>query len=186
MSLADTLRVVVEALENARVPHMLAGSLASTYHGEPRATQDVDIVIDPASREALDDFAAALNRDRFYVGDHRAAFARREAFNVIDLTTGWKVDLIVRRDRTYSRTEFERRQPADVEGIPVYVATAEDTILTKLEWAKLGESERQLRDVEAVIRAIGDSLDRPYLTEWATELGLLPELERTLDRSSDS
>lgn len=89
----------------------------------------------------------------------------------------------MRRDRAYSRTEFERREPADVEGIPVYVATAEDTILTKLEWAKLGESERQLRDVEAIIRATGDALDRPDLTEWATELGMLPELERALGRA---
>jgi hypothetical protein len=180
MSLADTLRIVVEALEDSRVPHMLAGSLASTYHGEPRATQDVDIVVDPPSQDALDHFAAELDRDRFYVGDHRTAFARRDAFNVIDTTTGWKIDLIVRRERTYSRTEFERRQPADVEGIPVYVATAEDTILTKLEWAKLGESERQLRDVQAVVRAAGDTLDRSYLRAWAKELGLLSELERVL------
>lgn len=181
MSLADTLRAVVDALDGAGIPHMLAGSLASSYHGEPRATQDVDIVVDPPSAEALDRFVASLNRGRFYVGDHRAAFARREPFNVIDTTTGWKVDLIVRRDRTYSRTEFDRRQPADIEGIGVYVATAEDTILTKLEWAKLGESERQLRDIEAIVRATGDSLDNSYLRAWATELDLLPELNRLLD-----
>jgi hypothetical protein len=180
MSLADTLNVVVKALDAAGIPHMLAGSLASTYHGEPRATQDIDIVVDPPSREALDHFVASLSRDRFYVGDHRAAFAQREPFNVIDTSTGWKVDLIVRRDRAYSHAELERREPADIEGIPVYVATAEDTILTKLEWAKMGESERQLRDVEASVRARGDSLDRSYLIAWATELGVLPDLERAL------
>jgi hypothetical protein len=145
MSLVDTLSRVVTALDSAGVPHMLAGSFASTYHGEPRATQDIDIVVDPPSHEALDRFVASLSRDRFYVGDYRAAFVRREAFNVIDMTTGWKVDLIVRRDRTYSRTEFERRQAAEIEDIPVCVATPEDTIWSKLEWAKLGESERQLR-----------------------------------------
>ena len=180
MSLVDTLGIVVEALDSAGIPHMLAGSLASTYHGEPRATQDVDIVVDPPSRESLERFVESLNRDRFYVGDHQAAFARREPFNVIDTTTGWKVDLFLRRDRIYSHTEFERREHAEIEGIPVFVATAEDTILTKLEWAKLGGSERQLRDVEAIVRAAASSLDREYLRAWATELGLLPELDQIL------
>ena len=138
---------------------MLAGSLASSYHGEPRATQDFDIVVDPPSDEALDQFVGSLDRE-LYVGDHRAALARREPFNVIDVSSGWKVDLIVRRDRPYSRTEFERRQPADIEGIPDYVATAEDTILTKLEWARLDESERQFRDVEAIVRTVGDATSR--------------------------
>jgi hypothetical protein len=180
MSLFDTLSTVVQALDGAGVPHMLAGSFASTYHGEPRTTQDVDIVVDPPSLETLDTFASSLSRERFYVGDHRAAFARREAFNVIDTSTGWKVDLIVRRDRIYSRTEFDRRQPTEIEGISVFVATAEDTILTKLEWAKLGESERQLRDVRAVVRATSASLDLAYLRAWADELGLLPDLKQIL------
>lgn len=180
MTLAGTLRIVIAALEAAGVPHMIAGSLASTFHGEPRATQDVDMVIDPEAAPALDRFVALLDRERFYVGDHRSAFARREMFNIIDVTNGWKVDLIVRRHRPYSRTEFDRRQRARIEGVEVHVATAEDVVLSKLEWARRGESERQVRDVRAVIRAARGGLDRPYLELWAERLEISDALGQVL------
>jgi hypothetical protein len=186
VTLGDTLRAVVTALDAAGIRHMLAGSLASTFHGEPRATQDVDLVIDAEDAESLDRFIALLAVERFYVGDHRAAFARRRSFNVIDRTNGWKVDLIVRRDRPFSRTEFDRRVPATIEGVEVAVATAEDVILSKLEWATLGGSERQLRDVEAVVRAAGGSLDMPYLMKWAERLGVSDALGDVLRHSSSS
>jgi hypothetical protein len=59
-----------------------------------------------------------------------------------------------------------------VLGVSVFVATAEDTILAKLEWAQLGESERQLRDVRALLDAMGDSLDREYVVRWLDDLGI--------------
>lgn len=176
MSLFDTLRIVIASLDDAGTPHMIAGSLASTYHGEPRATQDIDLVIDPPSPEALIRFAASLDRESFHVGDHATAFERREPFDVIDTATGWNVDLIVRRDRQYSRTEFDHRQPGSIESIPICVASPEDTILSKLEWARMDGSERQLRDVRSIVRTVGDSLDREYLLTWASQLGVQAQL----------
>lgn len=137
MSLAELLGSIISALDHAGVAHMVAGSVASTFHGEPRSTQDVDLVIDPTSVASLDRFAALLDQDRFYVGNHRAAFAERGMFNVIDTRTGWKVDLIIRRDRPFSRSEFARRRPVRIEGVEVHVASPEDVILAKLEWARL-------------------------------------------------
>ncbi len=88
------------------------------------------------------------------------AYAHGEPFNVIDTDTGWNVDLILRRDRPFSRMEFSRRRSARIEDIEVFVATAEDTILAKLEWACLGQSKRQLADVAAIVRTSSLSLDR--------------------------
>ena len=88
------------------------------------------------------------------------------------LDSGWKADLILRKERPFSRAEFERRQPADIAGVPVYVATAEDTIVAKLEWARAGESERQLRDVIGILEVSGERLDRDYIARWIAELGL--------------
>ena len=129
---------IVALLDRARIPHMLTGSFASTFHGPPRSTRDIDVVIDPTPERLLEELAP----DRYYVSATaaREALALRRQFNVVDLETGWKIDLIIRKDRAYSREEFARRQPARV-------ASAEDTVLSKLEWAKAGESERQLRDV---------------------------------------
>ena len=129
---------------------MVAGSLASTLHGEPRSTQDIDLVVDPTP-DQLAAFVDRLDTDRFYVGDAFGALERRDQFNVIDVTTGWKVDLIIRKDRPFSQTEFGRRRPAVILGVRTAVASVEDTILAKLEWAKADDSDRQRRDVTAMI-----------------------------------
>jgi len=173
VSSQTALARIVAALDAFSIPHMIAGSFASTFHGEPRTTQDIDIVIDP-SREALDRFVRSLAPEVFYVSAEAAdeAWRRRGLFNVIDLASGWKVDLILRKERPFSRSEFERRERARILGVEVFVASAEDTILAKLEWAQLGESERQLRDVVGVIALRGESLDRGYVERWARELGV--------------
>jgi hypothetical protein len=91
---------------------------------------------------------------------------------VIDTTTGWKVDLIIVRDRPFSATEFGRRTRITVLGVPVFVATAEDTILAKLEWSMIGGSERQLQDAIEVLRLRRPDLDEAYLDHWALQLGV--------------
>jgi len=176
LTLSELLADIVRALDAAEIGHMVAGSLASTHHGEPRSTQDIDLVIDP-TEPALTAFVQSLDRKRFYVGDARGAFERRDQFNVIDLTTGWKVDLIIRKDRDFSRSEFARRQPVVIAQVRTAVATAEDTILAKLEWARAGGSDRQRRDVIAMLAVQRDNLDTAYLDSWAETLGVAGALE---------
>jgi hypothetical protein len=93
-------------------------------------------------------------------------------FNVVDPESGWKVDLIVRKARAFSDAEFERRVRATYEGKQIHVATLEDVILSKLEWAKLGGSARQLDDVRALLALHADTVDVDYLTRWIQALGL--------------
>lgn len=97
---------------------------------------------------------------------------------VIDVQTGWKADLIVRKDRPFSREEFGRRLPAQIGDIGLYVATAEDTILAKLEWRKVSESEQQLRDVVGVLCT--QDVDGDYLRHWADDLGISRSLGEAL------
>jgi hypothetical protein len=179
MTLPSLLAAVVSALDGAGIAHMVAGSVASMHHGEPRTTQDIDLVID-ATAGQLVEFVARFDRDRYYVGDALGALTRKDQFNIIDTITGWKVDLIFVRDRPFSREEFARRRPVDILGVRTAVATAEDTLLAKLEWARLGESERQRRDVAAVVAVQRGELDLGYLRRWAAELGLTDDLEAVL------
>jgi len=152
---------------------MLAGSFVSTYHGDPRTTAHIDVVIDP-DRDALDRFLRQLDPDAIYASREAAgeAWRRRVRFDLILLDSGWKVELILRRDRPFSAAEFARRQPAEITGKKVFVATAEDTIIAKLEWARGGESERQLRDAVGVPQTRARELDVAYLEHWIGELGL--------------
>jgi hypothetical protein len=170
---ATFLARVAGALERAGVPYMLAGSFASSHHGAPRATRDIDIVVDPTF-DSLDRFLEGLRDDDTYVDADIAheEFKRRGQFNVIDGATAWKVDVIFRKARPFSREELSRRIPVVVLGVPVFVATAEDTVLAKLEWAKLGESEQQLRDVRSLLDALGESLDHAYIERWLDDLGV--------------
>ena len=148
---------------------MVAGSFASTFHGEPRMTRDIDLVIDP-TREAMAKFIGSLDDERFYKPDWVDELDRRGMVNVIDMSTGWKVDLIFKKDRAFSNAEFERRQRVLLGGIPVFVASAEDTILSKLEWAKISASDRQIADVRAILKT--QAIDEQYLSYWADELGV--------------
>jgi hypothetical protein len=179
----EALVALVRHLEALQIPYMVAGSFASSFHGRPRSTHDADVVIDPTP-EALERLLQALAAGGFYVpvSSARDALARQRQFNVIETKSVFKLDLIIRKDRPFSREEFGRRQREDRAAVPAMMASAEDTILSKLEWAKKGGgSERQLDDVRGVIEVKGADLDRGYIERWAAELGVL-ELWREVTR----
>ena len=174
---------LVSRLTDAGIPSMLTGSFASTYHGTPRTTHDLDLVVD-VSRATLRSLLNSMPEDEYYFSQEAAfqALEDKAQFNIIDLASGWKADLIVLKDREFSRTEFGRRQRGVVLDTPVSIATAEDTILAKLEWARRGQSERQLRDVAGIL-AVSTDLDEAYLDRWVNNLGLR-ELWQEVRRSS--
>lgn len=167
----QTLDTVTRMLERLNIPYMITGSLAASHHGRPRATHDADLVIDLDS-ERLGALVRDLDAANFYVdaaGAHNALADRRQ-FNVIDTRYACKIDFIIRKDRAFSREEFNRRQHVDVGfGRPLTMVTPEDAILSKLEWAKRTDSERQLRDA-AGIAEMNPTLDRTYVARWAKQL----------------
>ena len=93
-------------------------------------------------------------------------------FNVIDSDSGWKADPIVRKHRSFSEEEFARRESVDFLGITLSVATLEDVVLSKLEWATLGASSRQVEDVRALLRINHGAVDLSYIERWVDTLGV--------------
>ena len=152
---------------------MLTGSLAAAYYATPRATQDIDLVVEarPTQLKALTDLLSSVG---FYVSSAAAkeASIHEGQFNAIDPETGWKVDFIVRKSRPFSASEFERRTPQTALGLELFMATPEDLVIAKLEWAKMGASELQLRDVRAILKAAVREFDWSYVERWIGELGL--------------
>lgn len=185
MTQEEFLAELAGRLEAAGIPYMVTGSHASSYHGQPRATQDVDFVIDPSARQ-LDEFLSLLG-DPYYVSPEaaREALRRRSLFNVILFAEGWKADLIVRKDRPFSAEEFRRRQAGQLHGRALPVASAEDVILSKLEWNRISPSERQVRDALNVAVAQWPALDRAYLRKWAADLGVTEALEELLRQGEE-
>lgn len=169
--------LVTETLEHLEVAYFVGGSFASTVHGEVRATLDSDLVAD-LRPEHVEPLAEALGAD-FYLDEDmvREAIHRRSSFNLIHRTTAFKVDVFIPKRRAYDREQMRRRTFHRMPTEPkrgVYVATAEDIILAKLEWYRRGGgiSERQWRDVLGVMKVQSDRLDWAYLQRWAVELGV--------------
>lgn len=112
MTSEDALKLLLSKLDECGIPYMITGSFASNIHGLPRATQDADVVIEVEPRTLgmfLESLGPGFYRSREAAMD---ALAREKMFNVVHLETGFKVDLIVRKSRPFSRIEFSRRQPA--------------------------------------------------------------------------
>jgi len=173
MNVSEVLDRITTQLEGSGIAYMLVGSFASSFHGALRSTHDIDFVIE-ATPDQLRTLVPALQRQGYYVELDAAldAYRNESLFNVIDSTSGWKIDLIFRKSRPFDQEEFRRRVPARLFDIQLFVASAEDVIVSKLEWAKLGGSQRQIEDVGKVLAAQWGSLDQIYLSRWIGELCL--------------
>jgi len=184
MTAEEVFQRLTTALEQVGIAYMLSGSFASAFYGATRSTQDIDLVIEatPAKLEAL---RQALPHDEYYldVAALLEAHKQQSLFNVIDLKSGWKIDLIFRKARAFSLEEFRRRRVVELHGVRLFIASAEDVILSKLEWSKLSQSQRQLEDVVAILRSRWDSLDRAYLKKWTLGLQLGTEWKSAVERA---
>ena len=179
MNSSKVFREIIAALEQAGIPYMLTGSFASNLYGTARATQDIDLVI-AATPDQMPTLHGFLQSPDYYFDLEAAAEAarRRSMFNILDMVHGWKIDLIFQKPGAYHQQAFLRRRPAEIEGVPLFAATAEDLIIAKLDWARMGESLRQLNDVAGVLKIRGDRLDYPYIEKWVAELGLSSQWQR--------
>lgn len=179
MSFSDAFSRIAGVLDKAKIDSMVVGSFACSYYGAMRSTQDIDIVI-RANDEKLKSLQHLLPPSEYYFDLDMALEARRHEsmFNVVDLNTGWKIDLIVAKSRAYSQEEFRRRVAVTLAGVSTFVATIEDLIISKIEWAKFSQSNRQIQDVVALLKMFSQSIDRAYIEKWAAALGIQSEWER--------
>jgi len=177
--------LVLEVLDRLGVPYHIGGSYASAIHGIPRQTHDVDLVVD-LRKDRIRDLVQAL-AGKFYVDDEAVSKAVREhgSCNLVHLATGIKIDLFVKGDSPFDLAEFERRvavRVGDETPHEVFVKSAEDTLLRKLLWYRLGDeaSDRQWEDVRGILRVQAERLDLDYVRDWADRLGISDLLDRLL------
>jgi hypothetical protein len=186
MEILEVLRRVTSKLEELKIPYMVSGSAASSFHAFVRTTQDGDLVVALAPDQVgafVSAFAPEFYLDRASI---RRAIQMGGSFNLIHLESSLKIDFFPLRKRRFSQEEFSRREPRLLleESIaPAYVATAEDTILSKLEWFRAGGevSENQWRDVLGILKVQAGRLNLSYLNQWAIELSVKDLLEKAFE-----
>jgi hypothetical protein len=183
-AIAVTLQVT-KVLESLGIAYLVGGSLASSLHGEPRATQDVDIVADLQEQHVLP-LVQALHGS-FYIDEPavREAVERRSSFNVIHLDTLFKADIFVAGTQRSTQRELARRRSFELDVEPrdsIVVASPEDIIVQKLHWYRLGDhiSDRQWSDAMGVLKIRGKKLDLEYMRDLANDMGVRDLLDRAL------
>jgi len=179
----SVLSQVTTTLEQNGVTYVLVGSFASSVHGMYRSTADIDILADITTQQVRPLFEAL--RDSFYLDEHimREAVAQGRSFNAIHFDSVFKVDIFVAGSNEFAITQLKRRVSRRLspdKDDTVYVATAEDTVLAKLQWYRAGNesSTTQWNDVLGILATSRNSLDLTYLQTWSSRLGLTDLLER--------
>lgn len=179
------LSPVVQAFRSLNVRHYIGGSVASSFHGATRSTMDVDVVAE-LNDQAITPFLALLGDD-YYASESaiRNAVQQKTCFNLIHYPTSFKIDVFVSRDRSFDQDAMSRAVLGQIGSqidIEILLASPEDTIISKLEWYRLGNetSERQWQDVSKVLTLLGEQADFSYLRHAAESVGVADLLERLL------
>jgi len=164
------LHRVTEGLQKFNIPYMLSGSVAMSMYTLPRMTMDIDIVIE-LKQDMFEDFISIFQKD-FYIDlqSVKEEISRKGMFNVIDNKTGYKVDFVVRKDSKYRELEFARKLKKNIQGKSVWVVSAEDLVISKIDWIQQLQSPKQINDIENLLDSKG--IDKVYILKWCNNLKL--------------
>lgn len=184
VKIADLLRFAIDVVERHNLRYMLVGSMASINYGEPRLTNDVDLVVE-LGLDSVESFCAEFSDGEFYISVDAARRAVLEGrqFNVVHYLSACKIDIMFPRRDAWGEQQLRNRVRRRIlPGIDGFVASPEDVVLGKLWYYQVGESEKHLRDIMGILRAGNVTVDESYINEWANRLGLSNEWELVLEK----
>jgi len=188
--ISKAVELLIKTLEQLDVQYYIGGSIASSVYGISRATMDVDLVSE-LKQEHVQLLVKALSGD-YFIDENMIsdAIKNKASFNLIHLQTMIKIDIFIPTGRNFDKVSLERRTKDIIsdesDSLQVFLCSAEDTILSKLEWFKSGGSvsERQWKDIIGVIKVQGDLLDKEYLKNWAEKLAIADLMERAFNETA--
>ncbi|OGO28111.1 MAG: hypothetical protein A2Z16_07960 [Chloroflexi bacterium RBG_16_54_18] len=176
---ADFVRLVTGALEAAGIEYLVGGALAAWAWGEPRATLDVDLVVDIPLESIAALSTELASRDMLVPADIILEAILEERSDIpisaTHLYSGFKADLYpLRHGDELRRSALQRRKPVDLgpQLGKIYLHSPEDLILYKLWYYSLSQQTKHLRDITAIVLTLGDELEMDYINEWAARKGL--------------
>jgi len=184
--LVDALSPVVRGFQRLGIRHYVGGSVASSFHGAVRSTMDVDLVCELAEGD-IAQLIESIGTDHYASETAvRDAVRRKGCFNLIHLPTSFKVDVFISRGRPFDLEAMDRasiQRIGETRFVELPIATAEDSIISKLEWYRLSNetSERQWDDVSKLLDLHEEVIDRDYLCRAAQSVGVEDLLNRLME-----
>ena len=175
----ELMQKVADFLERESTPYRIVGSMASIVYGEPRFTNDVDVLVD-LPREKVEAVCREFPPPDYDVSAEavREAIAKRHQFNILHMPSGLKVDMILPADTEFSRLDISHGRRMKSEGFyNALFASPENVILKKLFYFQEGGSDKHLRDIASIMLIQGEKIDQAYLHEWAAKLRVADELQ---------
>lgn len=172
---AELLKIITTFLQENKIPYMITGAWSAIYYGRPRASHDIDFVLELTGgkfKSALGAFKKLPNTFFVQTESIKEAIHQKSMFNVIHLPTALKFDFWILTDDEFDKARFARREKVKILNQFMEMATAEDTILQKLKWYEMGKIEKHLVDAAFVYQVQKKNLDFDYLTKWSKKLNL--------------
>ena len=180
----ELLKYISNVFDRLGIAYAVVGSVASSFYGEARLTNDIDVVADLRIGQ-IAEFVREFPSDDFYLSEQavREAIRLRSQFNVIHPDSGLKVDVIIPELSGLNQLLSRKRVQPKEAGFETFFASPEDVILKKLEFYREGGSEKHLRDIAGVLKITGQGVDRSYIADWAQRLGVLEIWQSVCDRA---
>jgi hypothetical protein len=170
----ELLRHVARCFDRHGIRYFVTGAIAAIAYGEPRLTNDIDIVAD-LDEDRIARLKGCYPADEFYFDEEsaRRAVRNRSQFNIIHPGSGLKIDIMITQGDEFDQSRFLRaRRLKPIEDTEVDFASPEDVILKKLDFYRQGRSDKHLRDVAGILKISADIIDLAYIEAWARKLGL--------------
>jgi hypothetical protein len=174
MDQSELLAYLCQQFNRVGIPYLITGSQATIAYGEPRFTNDIDVVAELTSSN-VEEFCRGFPAPEYYVSLPAAseAVASCGMFNIIHPSSGLKIDVVISKDTVFDKLQLERRIKILLSSeLHADFISPEDIILKKMDWHRMGGGERHLRDIAGVMRIQGDKLDREYIAEQAAKLNV--------------
>jgi len=175
MGLQELLKHLINTFESLSIKYFVTGAMASIFYGEPRFTNDIDVVAD-IREEHIPGLLKFFSEDEFYLSEDaiRDAIRHKYQFNIIHPSAGLKIDIIIHKEDDFDNSRFKRiKRITPFEEIEAHFSSPEDVIIMKMKYYKEGESAKHIRDILSILKISGNIIDKDYINHWAEKLNLL-------------
>jgi len=174
MDLYDLLKFVADKLDALKIEYFVTGSLASMFYGEPRLTNDIDIVAD-IEENHIKGIISEFPADKFYISEEaiKEVYRLRRQFNIIHPSSGLKVDIVIQKNDSFDKSRFERiRKDIFIKGRNIKFASPEDVIIMKMKYYHEEKSDKHLRDIAGILKISPQEVNKEYIRNWASKMNL--------------